>query len=146
MRGRLFVDSNVFLYAIEEQDQSKSERAASWLRYLIASGLGISNLQVLNEVANVLLKRKVLADGDVFNLVDGFASFGTSPINTETTLAARLIRFETGYSWWDCMLLASAIELRCEAFLSEDLQDGHRIRGLTVINPFRHSAPLDRFH
>ena len=100
----------------------------------------------MNEVANVLLKRKVLSSEEIFTLVGGFAGFGTSPINAKTALAARLIRFDTGYSWWDCILLASAIELRCGAFLSEDLQDGHIIRGLTVINPFRHSAPYDGVH
>ena len=146
MSGRLFVDSNVFLYAIEEQDEAKSECAASWLRYLITSRRGVSNLQVMNEVANVLLRRTALTAEDVFSLIEGYASFGTSPINAETALAARLIRFDTGYSWWDCILLASAIELGCDAFLSEDLQDGHLVRGLTVISPFRHSPPHDGFH
>jgi predicted nucleic acid-binding protein len=48
------------------------------------------------------------------------------------------------YSWWDCLLLASAIELGCMHFLSEDLQDGEQIvaqgrRGLTIVDPFAHS-------
>lgn len=65
----------------------------------------------MNEVTNVLLKRARMPTEDVFAAIDGFSVFGLSPIDTETCVAARLIRFETGYSWWDCLLLASAMEL-----------------------------------
>ena len=41
--------------------------------------------------------------------------------------------------WWDCLLLASALELGCTHFLSEDLQDGQVIEGLTIVNPFAHT-------
>jgi predicted nucleic acid-binding protein len=36
-------------------------------------------------------------------------------------------------------LLASAIELGCTHYLSEDLQDGQVIDGLTIVDPFAHS-------
>jgi predicted nucleic acid-binding protein len=52
--------------------------------------------------------------------------------------ARRLVE-RTGYSWWDCLLLASAIELGCTHFLSEDLQDGRSLQGLTILSPFAHS-------
>jgi predicted nucleic acid-binding protein len=60
------------------------------------------------------------------------------------SLAARDIHAAYKCSWWDCVLIASAIELGCTHFLSEDLQDGQRIvaggrRGLTIVNPFAHS-------
>jgi predicted nucleic acid-binding protein len=41
-------------------------------------------------------------------------------------------------------LLASALELGCSHFLSEDLQDGQQIGDLTIINPFLH-APKNIF-
>jgi predicted nucleic acid-binding protein len=43
------------------------------------------------------------------------------------------------FSWWDCLLLASAIELGCTHFLSEDLKDGQTIEGLTILSPFAHT-------
>jgi predicted nucleic acid-binding protein len=141
MSGRTFIDSNVFLYALEKDQDLKSGQCGAWLRHLLDSGNGVANLQVMNEVANVLLKRGNMPPERVFATVDGYAIFGAAPLSRETAAAARLIHFESGYSWWDCLLLASAMELQCRFFLSEDLQDGRRIRGLTIINPFRHSPP-----
>jgi predicted nucleic acid-binding protein len=146
MNDRAFIDSNVLLYAAEEKAALKSARSGVWLRYLLQRGLGVANLQVLNEVANVLIKRGGMRPEAVFSIVDGYALFGATAINFETVAAARILHFENGYSWWDCLLLASAIELQCRFFLSEDMQDGHRIRGLTIINPFRHSPPQIPFH
>ncbi len=146
MNDRYFVDSNVFLYAREEQDSKKADRARDWLRYLVASRMVVTNLQVLNEVANVLLKRGQLPTERVFEVVDELALLGAQPISMETVTAARMLRFETGYAWWDCLLLASSVELGCKTFLSEDLHDGRAIRGLTVVNPFLHSPPQLPFH
>lgn len=70
--------------------------------------------------------------------------FGMSPLTLDATMTARELFRRYRYSWWDCILLASAIELGCTHFLSEDLQDGQRIvavdgRGLTIVDPFAHS-------
>ncbi|MDQ6436730.1 PIN domain-containing protein [Mesorhizobium sp. LHD-90] len=146
MSARTFVDSNVFLYAAEKRDIEKSEQAGLWLRHLLASGTGVANLQVMNEITNVLIKRGRMEPETVFTIVDGFSAFGMSSINVETIAAARLLHFQFGYSWWDCVLLASAIEMQCRYFLSEDMQDGHQIHGLTIISPFRHSPPQIALH
>lgn len=99
-----------------------------------------TNLQVLSEVTNVMLrKRGDLSAQEIFTQVDELRALGVSPIDQQTVSATRRIRLQTGYSWWDCLLLASAIELGCSHFLSEDLQDGHAIQGLTIIDPFAHS-------
>lgn len=146
MRGvKTFLDSNVLLYALED-GSDKAKRAGEWLRHLLQSGTGATNLQVLNEVTNVLMKRSGWQPERVFSAVDGFAVFGTDALNHETVAAARLLRFEHNYAWWDCLLLASAIELQCRYFLTEDMQDGHRIRGLTLVNPFLHSPPQTPLH
>jgi len=146
MNARTFVDSNVFLYVAEEGGAQKSDLSAQWLRHLQQAGTGVANLQVMNEITNVLIKRGGMKPEAVFSIVDGFSSFGTTTLNDETVAAARLLHFESGYSWWDCLLLASAIELQCTYFLSEDLQDDRELRGLTIINPFRHSPPQAPFH
>lgn len=146
MNARTFIDSNVFLYAIEAADTQKSAMSGNWLRYLLASSHGVASLQVMNEVTNVLIKRGKMRPETIFSIVDGYALFGATAINFETIAAARLLHFEHGYSWWDCLLLASAIELQCRHFLSEDMRDGHQIRGLTIMNPFRHSPPQIPLH
>lgn len=138
--GKVFIDSNTFLYSFDAQNPEKIKIAKSWLAALAAQGAGVTNLQVLNEVANVAIRKTRQFGGpNPFSRIDGFAIFGTSPISFEITIAARSIHLKYRYSWWDSLLLAAALDLGCTHFLSEDLQDGQAIEGLTIVSPFAHT-------
>lgn len=145
MLAKVFLDSNVLLYANDEKQSEKSSKATTWLRAIIRRKQGCLNLQVLNEVTNVMLKKRRDLDAEIiFRRVDALRRFGETAVTPETVERARLIRFQTSYSWWDCILLASALELDCTHFLSEDMQDGQTIegsggKGLTIVDPFAHS-------
>jgi predicted nucleic acid-binding protein len=41
-----------------------------------------------------------------------------------------------GYSFYDSLIIASALSAGCTRLLTEDLQHGQRIEGLTIHNPF----------
>jgi predicted nucleic acid-binding protein len=145
MRVRVFIDSTTFLHTVDRFETEKALQAQDWLGKLTLKNCGQTNLQVLNEVANVLIRKRSRFEGiDPFWQVDAFSAFGMSPVTPAIVMVARTIHLQTGYSWWDCVLLASALDLDCTHFLSEDLQDGHRItgsggKGLTVVDPFAHS-------
>jgi predicted nucleic acid-binding protein len=47
-----------------------------------------------------------------------------------------LIQAETHYSFYDALILASAVHGGCEILYSEDFQDGQQVRGIQIINPF----------
>jgi predicted nucleic acid-binding protein len=136
--GRIFIDSNTFLYTFDQDETNKQKVAQDWLTALAEGDAGVTNLQVLNEVASVATRKSSRFD-DPFFRIDSFAQFGTTPISFDTSLIARKIHTSTSYSWWDCVLLASALELGCTHFLSEDLQDGQVVDGLTIVDPFAHS-------
>ncbi|MGE0500119.1 MAG: PIN domain-containing protein [Rhizobiaceae bacterium] len=146
--ARIFLDSNVLLYARDDVAGPREKSADDWLTALAASGAGRTNLQVLNEVMNVMLrKRQSVPAEQIFAEVDALAFFGADPITGRTVTSARSVRLRTSFAWWDCLLLASALELGCSHFLSEDLQDGQRIedgtgRALTIVDPFAHT-PAD---
>lgn len=138
--GEVFFDANVLLYVHDRSETEKVGIASRWLSELSLYAASRTNLQVLNEVANVLhRKRKDLTNEAIFDIIDDFMFLGSDPLTWNEVAAARQLRTTTRYSWWDCLLLASALELGCSHFLSEDLQDGHQIGGLTVINPFLHA-------
>lgn len=137
---RFFVDSNVLLYTRDKQPAEKGKLALHWLREIVGRDIACSNLQVLNEVTNVMLrKRQDLSPESIFAEIDELRFLGVSSIDPQLTINARGIRLKTSFSWWDCLLLASAIDLGCTHFLSEDLQDGQKIQGLTIVDPFAHS-------
>jgi predicted nucleic acid-binding protein len=137
---KIFIDSNVLLYSRDKDSEEKSSTSNTWISAAVKAGAARTNLQVLNEVTNVMLrKRRDLPNEAVFSAVDEIRFLGQSPVTEVTVRQARTIRQKTSYSWWDCLLLASALELGCTHFLSEDLADGQKIEGLTIIDPFAHS-------
>ncbi|SFU19984.1 PIN domain-containing protein [Mesorhizobium sp. YR577] len=138
--ARTFIDSTTFLYSIQLREIEERERARNWLVSLTRADAGVTNLQALNEVTSVLTRKAGKFDhADPFDQVDSFADFGSTAIGLATVVEARRICQRYHFSWWDCLLLASALELGCKYFLSEDLKDGQVIEGLTIIDPFAHS-------
>lgn len=144
----IFVDTNVLLYSHDRKNIVKAGQAKSWLTALAKRRQATVNLQVLNELTDVLLRRKWFETPEqVFSISAGFAEFGDSPLTPSEMGEARRLHLRYRYSWWDCLLLASAIELGCTHFLSEDLQDGQKIETLTIVDPFAHSPeqiPISR--
>ncbi len=41
------------------------------------------------------------------------------------------------FSFYDSLIVASALQAGCHTLLSEDLQHGQKMEGLTVVDPFR---------
>jgi predicted nucleic acid-binding protein len=143
--AKVFLDTNILLYLHDQKDGAKARTAEAWLRTLIAQQRACLNLQVLNEAASAMLRKSWFDRPDqVFAIIDDLAELGDTPIGWAEVEIARLLHAHLGYSWWDCLLLASALEMGCTLFLSEDLQDDQHIavtpdQSLTIVNPFAHS-------
>jgi predicted nucleic acid-binding protein len=138
--ARFFADTNVLLYSHDRKNTEKAGQAQFWLKELAKRERVTINLQVLNEFTDVLLRRKWFETPEqVFSISAGFEELGNSPLTPWEVDEARRLHLRYRYSWWDCLLLASAIQLGCTHFLSEDLQDGQRIDTLTIVDPFAHS-------
>lgn len=138
--ARVFIDTNILLYFHERDGHQKKKTVRTWMDMLSDRQAARINLQVLNELTHVLLRKTWFETVDqAFAAIDNFAELGAAPITLAEVATARTIHLRYRYSWWDCLLLASALELGCEFFLSEDLQDGQAIEGLTIVDPFAHS-------
>lgn len=126
-----FLDTNVLVYA--QGPGAKGEVA----RRLILAG-GVISVQVLNEFTAVL-HRKFRLDWDV--IAEAVADVRTAldpvrPIDVSTHTDAVSLARSNGFSFYDSLIVASALEAGCDILLTEDLQAGRRIAGLTVVNPF----------
>lgn len=141
----IFVDTNIFYYARDDRLPEKQDCCANWLIRLGTKQRGKANLQVANEFIHVVFRRMPhLPADEVFRMAEDILVWGNSVLSMATVAKARNLRVRYSFSWWDCLLLASALELGCSHFLSEDLQDGEQIdngrgKGLTIVNPFAHS-------
>jgi predicted nucleic acid-binding protein len=130
--SRVFLDTNVLLYALASNDWREA-RAYK----LLAQG-GLVSVQVLNEFVNVTRRKLKLGWGEVQRLLEAvhFLCGPIQPLAAEAHNEALAIAIQYGFSIYDSSIIASALLAGCETLYSEDMQDGQRIEYLTIRNPF----------
>jgi predicted nucleic acid-binding protein len=131
-----FFDTNILVYA--QQAGSKGERANA----LLAQG-GLISVQVLNELTNVLRKKLRRDWPDVEAVLNDVrdAFDEALPITSATHSAALALARDHSLSFYDALIVASALEAGCDTLFSEDLQEGRSFGGLSIRNPFAEGAP-----
>lgn len=134
----VFVDTNVLVYARDRADQRKHERAAEWMRHLWSTGEGRLSIQVLQEYY-VTTTRKLepglsaeAARADVRDLV----AWRPVQIDTGALEAVWSIQDRFALSFWDSLIVAAATIAGCNVLLTEDLQHGMDVDGVSVVDPF----------
>jgi len=137
---KVFLDTNLLLYAYDAGSPVKHSVAARILEDLWKSGNGILSTQVLQEFfANVTKKiPKPLSVTVGKEIVDDFLKWMIVPIEGRTILRAIDLREKLKYAFWDALVIQSAIEGGARWLFSEDLKDGQKIGDLTIRNPFLH--------
>lgn len=138
MRDKVFIDTNVFLYAFLEDEKSVEKRKISLeLSQELSSTDVVISTQVLSEIYSVMLKNKVSDKEIQEKLKILISETETSPITLDTIKKSWQVRFKYAYSYWDSLIIASALENNCSTLYTEDMHDGQVIEGsLRMINPF----------
>lgn len=127
---RPFLDTNLLVYA-----QTSDPKAVAARQAILAGG--VISVQVLNEFAAVL-RRRFKRDWD--EIAQAVADVRITldpvrPISVETHEAAVDLARQHGFSFYDSLIVASALEAKCDTLLTEDLQAGRTVQGLTIVNP-----------
>jgi predicted nucleic acid-binding protein len=136
MTAPVFVDSNVFLYAMDESDPKKQEAARNWRAELWKNRLGRISFQVLSEFyVNAVRKRPGARDEARAEVRDLLA---WNPLTTDAALVEQGWKIQDRYqlSYWDALIVAAAKTSACGYLLTEDLQAGQKLDGIEVLNPF----------
>lgn len=137
MTGRVFVDTNILIYALDPSNPAKRQVSADLLKTTIGNRSLTLSPQSLNETYRELVQRRRLMPVDAARTyVRTLAPWAIAPLDAKTIERAFAVEDETGYGWWDCMILAAALQADCRLFVSEDLADGREVAGLRIANPF----------
>lgn len=134
MSGKILVDTNILVYAhLENLGDLKFVKATG----IVAdpSNLVIS-VQVLNEYYSVMLKNGASDDLIQQNIQTILYRFEVCWFTSSLLNRSYSLRNRYGYSCWDSLILAAAIESCCATIYTEDLQHGQVIDGVTIVNPF----------
>ncbi|MFP4179328.1 MAG: PIN domain-containing protein [Spirochaetaceae bacterium] len=138
MNDNFFLDTNIFVYNFDNKDTLKQKRAQRLTRTALVGG-GVTSWQVIQEFANVALhkfeipmSRDDLRDYIQTALLPLCAVWPEEAIYHE----ALTVGLETGYRWYDSLILASAVKAQVHFLYSEDLQHDRVYRGIRILNPF----------
>lgn len=139
MKGdKVFLDTNLLLYAYDAGSPVKHEVAVRIVEDLWKNGNGILSAQVLQEFFVNVTKKipKPLPIIVAREIVEDFLKWKVVPVDGRTILRAIDLHEKHKYAFRDSLVIQSAIEGGARWLFSEDLKDGQRIGDLTIRNPF----------
>ena len=135
MTDKIFIDSNILIYSIDDGEPLKQEIADSIIERLSENG-GIISTQVLQEFFNVATKKLKLPKAFVKEVIERLADcFIVHQNSVQDILHAIEISIKTQFSFWDSLIIAAAISENCIELYSEDLNDGQIVENLLIRNP-----------
>jgi len=138
MSAKCFVDTNILVYRRDSTEVKKQPKAEQWLTQLWANKSGRISTQVLNEYYVTVTQKLKPGLSKERARSDIRALSVWQPLAMSTTLieSAWGIQDRYDYSWWDTLIISSALVLDCSYLISEDMQHEQTIGSLTVLNPF----------
>lgn len=137
MTARLFVDTNILIYALDPAEPVKRGTSADLLRRTINNHTLVLSPQNLNECYQVLIqRRRLVSEAAARAYLTYLMPWCIAPLDARTTAKAWAVQDEAGLAWWDALLVAAALMAGCKLFISEDMQDGQLISGMRIANPF----------
>lgn len=134
-----FIDTNIFVYAFDETDLLKTQKARKLLTKLSASKEGCISTQVIQEFCNVVLRKSItpLDTKDVRKIISELlAPMLLHQPNTNFFLRTLETYERYSLSFYDAAIVQAAIDCNCELLYSEDLQAETKYGNTLVINPF----------
>ncbi len=135
---KLFVDTNVLVYAKDTTAPTKMRQAQTWVQAVIEADALVLSAQSLREFYwNVLkMDRSAAAVTALRNETAELEPYVPELLRVDRMGEAWAIQDRHKISFWDSLLVASALAAGCTIFLSEDLNGGQKIDALTIVNPF----------
>lgn len=139
LRGLFFLDTNIFVYSFDVTTPIKQKIAQNLIYAALHTQRGVISSQIIQEFLNLALRKfahplsstesKEYLQGILLPLCQHFPTVSFYD-------RALSVRDETGYSFYDALVVAAAADIGCSILLSEDLQNGRKVQGVTIMNPF----------
>jgi predicted nucleic acid-binding protein len=138
---RCFVDTNIWLYRfiLNSSEPSAVQKQQIATKVTSEENLLVST-QLINEVCANLIRKAGFDNSQIQNLIEDFSEgCEILPVSLETLQYAAKLRSRYLLSFWDSLIVASAVLGQASILYSEDMQDGLIIENsLHIVNPFLH--------
>ena len=136
MTDKVFLDTNLWIYAYAKRPVEKHQTVKNLINQP-SNQIQIS-ARVLGEIFNVLTKKKFTSQADAASIVAELINdFPVFEITSSSVTQAIEISQRYGYTYWDSLILATALLNDCAIVYSEDMQHNQLIDSqLRLLNPF----------
>ena len=135
MSDRIFLDTNIIIYLYSNDEDNKRDIAYE----LVNNSICVTSIQAMNEASNVWFRKYNLTKTEIIKYLDEIENVCDDVllIRRKTVNHVLNVKDRYGYSFYDCLMLASALDANCKMILTEDMNDGQLINDmLKIINPF----------
>ena len=137
MIEKIFIDTNIFIYAYTKDCENKNKVSCDLLRDNVSRENIFVSVQILNEFYSIMAKYKYSHSQIEYYLKEIIGQVNVIPLNLETVENCLKIKERYRFSWRDSLVLSSALESDCSILYSEDLQHGQTVENsLKIVNPF----------
>jgi predicted nucleic acid-binding protein len=137
MAGKVFIDTNVLVYAQDSGQLRKRARSRALIEELVHSGDGVISTQVLQEFYVASTRKLGVTPLAAKAVLKTFGAFETVQVSPELIQEAVDCSILNELSFWDALIIAAASAAGCVVLYSEDLNTGQTILGVKVENPFK---------
>jgi len=131
MRVKIFLDTNILVYLYSATELNKRDKLCQMLNPVSR----ITSIQAFNEASNVWFKKYQWNGAKITNHLDNIELICDEilKISRNTVNLAVSLKDTYGYSFYDCLMLASALEGDCDEIYTEDMHNGHIALDLTPV-------------
>ena len=144
MNDKYFLDTNLIVYLFDTSEPDKHRKVKKLFTEVQTHKHGYISAQVVNEfivIASQKISHPLPLDRIGKKLVFLQKTLYILPLYIETSKKAIEIKHRYQYSYWDSLIIASALESNCSILYSEDMHHGQVIEGrLTIQNPLKNIA------
>jgi len=137
MPDRSFLDSNVLVYTDDGSSPAKQRTALELIAGCRRRREGVVSLQVLQEYFAVSTRKLGVDAALARRKVQLFSELSLVATDVEDVLGAIDLHRLHQFSFWDALVIRSALRAGCSRLYSGDLQHGRRVDGLQIVNPFK---------
>ena len=133
----VFIDTNVWVYALSAPDHSKKNVAVELIAKLYRDDSICVSSQVLKEFANFAFKKTRKSASEINAMLSKIGSY-TFVADTKELIAEGVIGKEKWHvGFYDALMIAAANKMGCATVFTEDLNSGQKYGNVTAVNPFQ---------
>jgi predicted nucleic acid-binding protein len=141
MTDKIFVDTNVWVYLYLHDDEEKYKIAEEYLLGNNQNAVFIITWQIINEVSNTLLRYKY-TESEIRKYIEQLFKVCTiQDFTKEIVLTASSLREKYSFSFWDSIVVGSALFAECNILVSEDMQNGLKVEEKLIIKNIFENTP-----